>query len=287
MPDLVRRDPRLYLVWGLATSWLVLLVWAALPCRSPLAGALQALAIVLFVVCHGSLSNGWKGIGVFFLISLVVSFLLEATSIATGFPFGFYVHNALGPKPLGVPLSVPLGYFFLGWLAWCVARVIIRDDPSVSSRVSQFATPLVAAFVLTGYDYAYDPIGSTVLGMWTYRTPSGYFGVPLSNFLGWLLTAWIFFQLFALIEGRFPSRIRLGPSFWALPCLIWGLGVLQYPIKFFEASASLVTVANRQFVISDIYEASVIAALLSMGFSATIAVLRLWNVYDAGERRVK
>jgi uncharacterized membrane protein len=177
------------------------------PARQVIFNGLQALLLMAFIVMHATASDGWRDFFVYFALAAGVSFRLEATSIAYGFPFGFYTHNAAGPKPLGVPLHVPLGYAFLGWLAWSLARVIVRSGPNDGGDAHRFTTPIIAALVLMGYDFAYDSIGSTARGMWTYRDHSGYFGVPLSNFLGWLLTGWLFFQAYALI-GRSSRPLR-------------------------------------------------------------------------------
>jgi uncharacterized membrane protein len=277
------REPavvRLILCWIFAALWLLSVPGSVVPAgwgSGGIASGLQALSIVLFVVTHASLSNGWRGFGLFFAIAVVVAFLLEASSIATGFPFGFYVHNVAGPKPLGVPPHVPISYAILGWLAWTLARLIVRQHPCDAGGLNRFTTPVVASFILTAYDYAYDPIGSTVLGMWSYHRPSGYFGVPLSNFLGWMFTGWVFFQLFALVESRFPpNRAAVTQtSYWLLPCLIWAASAVQYPIRMAYAPAGSVTVAGRTFVTADVYEAAVVAALLTMVFSAVTAAFRI------------
>jgi len=61
--------------------------------------ALVLLIAVLFALIHGSARYGWSGIAVFIAICLVVSNILENTSILTGFPFGHYHYtDSLGPK---------------------------------------------------------------------------------------------------------------------------------------------------------------------------------------------
>ena len=259
-----------------AALWCGLFVWSILTGNN-IAVGLQAFALLLFVVMHAALSNSWRGFCAFFAIAIIVSFAFEASSIATGFPFGSYHHNAPGPKPLGVPMAVPIYYALLGWLAWTLARLIIRRHPWDAAGQNRFTTPIVATFILAGYDFAFDAIGSTVMKMYTYDNPSGYFGVPLSNFLGWLLTGWVFFQLFALVEEQFPAmrRVILQKEFWLMPCLVWGIEALQYPIKHALAPAGTVAVAGRVFITSDIYEASVVVSLLTMLFAATTAALRL------------
>lgn len=278
-----RKDTdHLKLCWSLAVIWLGIFLVSLLQQGSSTAAywsAAQALILVVFVVVHGWLSYGWKGFGAYVLIAAVVSFLLEASSIATGFPFGYYVHHQPGPKPLGVPIPVVFGYVILGWLAWTLARVIARDAPSNPGGQNRFTTPLIASFILAGYDFSYDAIGSTVLNMWTYRDPGGHFGVPLKNYLGWLFTGWLYFQLFALIEDRFhPKAASMRKSFWLLPCLIWLVMALQYPAMFAAASSAMVERGGDTFDVAHIYEAAVAGSLFTMVFVSLVAMVRLQSM---------
>jgi putative membrane protein len=271
---------------GLAALWFASFLVATLLAGSQsgqAAAGIQALCLIVFVFVHGSLAYGWRGFLTYLSFSWVVGFAYEASSIATGFPFGFYKHNATpGPRIMDVPLAVALGYAILGWFGWTLGRVIARERPTDTGGIGGFATPVIASFVLAGYDFAYDPIGSTVLDLFTYRNPSGFMGVSVKNFLGWLLTGWTFFQLFALVERRFPpNAVAKRREFWLLPCLIWFVMALQYPIMFANAPLGTVTRGNRTFVIADVYEAAVAAALFTLTFTAIVAVVR---IYGASER---
>lgn len=289
------RDPvlvRLGLCWIFAALWLLCSLGSAIPeglVGDGVAFGLKALCTMLFVATHASLSNGWRGGGLFFVFAVAVAFVFEASSIATGFPFGFYVHNSEGFKLLGVPPSVAFVYAMFGWLAWTLARLIVRQHPCDTGGFNCFTTPLVASFILTGYDYTVDPIVSTVLGKVSYGFPSGYFGVPLTNFLGWMFTGWVFFQLFALVESRFPpNRAAVTrASFWLLPCFIWAVTAVQYPLKFAFAPEGSVTLAGRTFVTADVYESSVVAALLTLVFTAVTAAFRVGAIVPREKTSVR
>ncbi|WP_197063637.1 carotenoid biosynthesis protein [Novosphingobium malaysiense] len=232
------------------------------------------LLILLFV--QGSIARGWRGAIVFFVILGVVSFAFEATSIATGFPFGFFTHHTPGPRPLKVPIAVLLGYSVYGWLAWVLTKAML-GPLAVHNRLYLLAAPIAGSFVLVGYDYPWDAIGATILHTHSYRTPSGLFGVPLSNFLGWLLTGWAAFQLVALAERKWPeaplaktrSYLLVSPVIWA------GLG-LSYVLRWWSAPAGMTSVAGRTFVIADIYEASAAIALPAMLLPAIVAVIMIY-----------
>jgi len=279
---------RLRLCWVLAFCWFIVFLSGTLPgSNTAVSQSLQALLLLLFVVLHASLSYGYKGFATYAGIACVVSFVMEATSIQSGFPFGFYTHNVAGLKPLGVPLYVPLVYMTAGWMAWVLSQLITRDQPSEASGAARFTTPLIAAFVLTFFDFPLDPTGATVQGLWTFRHPGGYFGVPLTNFLGWLLTGWLFFQLFALLERRFGSERAStvhSSGYWLLPCLVWAGMAVQFPIKYATSPQGTVSVGARVFVIADVYESSVIAALLTMVFAALVAIMRIWSPAAVAQR---
>ena len=55
------------------------------------------------------------------------------------------------------------------------------------------------------WDLTVDPISSTLQGLWVWTTPGAYFGVPISNFFGWFLVVYLFFQIFALYISRYDT----------------------------------------------------------------------------------
>src|SRR5437870_10682184 len=97
-------------LWTLVLINVVLtLVNVVFPGNIPI--ALLILMPLPFVLLHGALRYKWSGIITFFLISLVVSNLLENSSILTGFAFGHYYYtDLLGPKLFLVPLLIGPAY---------------------------------------------------------------------------------------------------------------------------------------------------------------------------------
>lgn len=255
---------------ALTAAWIATSLAAAAlsgTATGPAVAGAQALLLLTLALVHGGLTLGGRGICTFLLIVGTVSFLLEASSIAYGFPFGFYVHFTPGPRLLEVPLLVPLGYVVFGWFAWCIALLIVGEDSG------RFVTPVVAAFVLAGYDYAFDPVGATALHAYAYRTPSGLMGVPLVNFLGWLFTGWVGYQIFTLIGRR--QRRAPGIVLTAIPVIIWCVMALGYTVQFAHAPSGMTTVGDRRFVIADVYETAVAISIMAMVFPALLAALKL------------
>src|SRR2546428_13434073 len=120
--------PRL---WTLVLLNVVLtLVNAVFPNHIPVPILIPLLVVVplAFALFHGAVRYHWSGILTFLVICLVVSNVLENTSILTGFPFGHYHYTSdLGPKLFLVPLLICPAYFFSGYLAWVLSTVLIAD----------------------------------------------------------------------------------------------------------------------------------------------------------------
>src|ERR1700682_6434144 len=165
------------------------------------------LITVLFALIHGAVRYGWSGIVTFIVISLVVSNILENTSILTGFPFGHYHYtDLLGPKLFLVPLLIGPAYVATGYLAWVLANVLVGDVRRGASAFTTFAVPFVGAFLMAMWDLSFDPGFSTVRHFWIWEQGGGYFGVPLTNYLGWFFTVYVFLQLFALFVRFRPGN---------------------------------------------------------------------------------
>lgn len=271
------------LVWPTFAIWAIACLAGAALAGSTIgsvAAGVQALFLIILVAIHGSATIGWRGIGTFVAIVAPVTFLLEASSIATGFPFGFYVHHMAGPSLLGVPAVVVTGYVLLGWIAWNVACALIRVSGS-SGPFDRLTMPIVAAFVLAGYDFVVDPINATALHLYSYRHPGGTFGVPLTNFLGWLFTGWVAFQIFSLVEPRRTGTATTGLSLALLPCLVWVVIAAQYPILLAHAPTGLSVVGDRHYVTVDIYTFAVSASLFAMLLPALVGIARIAQVAGA------
>ncbi len=256
-------------------NWIFIALWAAatgygllVPSAGSVAGSLPLAALLAFCLVHGAGRYGWAGIGIFLAIALVVANAYENLSIATGFPFGLYHHTeAMGPKLFLVPVVVGPLFFCGSYIAWTLAEILLGRARSA------VVTPLVAAFIVTGWDICGDAIGATVQGNWIYAAGGGYFGVPLSNFLGWYLTTWTIFQLFAL-TGR-KARVREA-GYWQQAPVFWAVMSLPYPLLWLGRPAGSVTdQAGTAWQVGHIFEAAAIMSIFAMLFVAVLAAARV------------
>jgi putative membrane protein len=244
---------------------------------------LSALLPLAFAVIHGSKQYGWRGILAFALICLVVSNAFENVSILTGFPFGHYHYgDNLGPKLFLVPLLIGLAYLGMGYLSWTVARVILNGARPAADR--SFALPVLAGFVMVSWDLTFDPVASTIGQSWIWRDGGAYFGVPVSNFLGWYLTVFVFFQLFALYQSARPARpqsaaleLTTEPSWW--PALaLYAATALRPVVTLLFPPTGAATIIDQAGVIwtgDALYGVCALAGIFTMGAFFMLALLRL------------
>jgi putative membrane protein len=155
----------------------------------------------------------------------VFGFAIETIGIATGLPYGkFFYGDSLGPKALGlVPYLLPISYLPL---------VIGAVAASWNDSLGPYYRSLVvfrSALLLTLMDGVLDP-GAASLGFWVWAEGGAYYGVPLSNYAGWLLSGTLAAALL-LAAGRWrgappPGLLdsaALAVAFWTGVAIVSGL----------------------------------------------------------------
>jgi len=183
----------LFLLAGLYPGLVPVVVSVALHIFPPLA----------FALIHGARVYGWGGALTFAGLSVAVGNAFENLSIRTGFPFGHYIFTErMGPRILQVPVLLGLAYVGMGYLSWTVASEVLGGHGNTRAGWRKATLPLLASVVMTAWDVAMDPIWSTIGHLWIWQQGGDYFGVPVSNFLGWLLTNYMIYQLFAVAIRR-------------------------------------------------------------------------------------
>jgi putative membrane protein len=244
--------------------------------------ALLLLVLVAFSLIHGAIRYRWSGIATFIVICLVVSNILENTSILTGFPFGHYHYtsgSALGPKIFLVPVLIAPAYFATGYLAWALSNVLVGDVRRESSALTTFAVPFIASFLMVVWDLCLDPGASTVRHIWIWEQGGGYFGVPLTNYLGWFFTVYLFFQLFAL----FLRFRKAGPevtwprSYYAQSVMMYAVIGLTFVLDYLVVgtNSQVTDAAGVVWQTRSIAEAAATVSIFTMIFAAALSTMKM------------
>lgn len=242
--------------------------------------ACHIVPTALFALIHGARVYRLRGIIIFALLSIIIGNLLETVGVLTGFPFGQYSFTErMGPRLLLVPILMGPAYFGMGYLSWTVARLILGRQVGMS-KLRVVVLPLAAALVMVAWDLSIDPVLSTLGRYWIWQHGGPYFGVPISNFLGWYLTNYVIFQAFALYQFRRSTPLDRGPSAYS------GLAVLLYAItaggnvlRLFSTSgrSTVFDPAGVPWSVNSINSVSAVASLFVMGGFALVAWIRLMS----------
>ncbi len=184
-----------------------------------------AIPILLCLSCvvHAVDTRGWRTAVLLFASACVIAFCAELVGSTTGFIFGAYSYtDLLGARlPGGVPWVIPLAWFMVSYPAWCASDFLMAGitDVERGRAARTYLKPLsaarkrsvfsvmhiaVAAFAVTAYDLSLDP-RMVADGAWVWRDRGAYFGVPVSNYLGWFATALVIFGVWSVILGWVPA----------------------------------------------------------------------------------
>lgn len=202
--------------------------------------------IVLSTVVLGVLVR-WKPREFFLPVVLVFfsSWAVEALGVQTGMPFGSY-HYATGLGALlpgQVPWSIPL--------SWAVAVLAVHYLlRRMSPDAGRLRRVMAGSLLLLAWDLVLDPAMSSVLPFWIWGTDGFWYGVPLSNLLGWYVSGAFFLGMLELLPRRIeflPTRNSLGAYLLLLCAMPLAMVVLA---GYWLAIAGFVLVAGLGLALS-------------------------------------
>lgn len=132
---------------------------------------------------------------VWMLVGFGIAYACEWSSTRNGFPFGLYHYlDATRDRELwisNVPFFDSLSFVFLSFVSWATARRLLDTPVDGSGRIGGGPGVIaLAVLLMVAIDLVCDPLSvrgdEWFLGrIFYYETPGAFFGVPVSNFLGW------------------------------------------------------------------------------------------------------
>ena len=153
----------------------------------------------------------------------ILAYAIEAIGVTTGLPYGtFYYGDALGPRLVGiVPYLLPLSY----------APLVVGAVAAAWGARLRLLHVLYATLLLVWMDAVLDP-GAASLGFWVWPQGGVYYGIPLSNYAGWLFSGALATALL-LAAGRWSASPRpalldsatIATSFWTGVAVLTGMVV--------------------------------------------------------------
>ncbi|MBN1137118.1 MAG: carotenoid biosynthesis protein [Anaerolineae bacterium] len=180
--------------------------------RAATLGVLAQAAATLFALACGWSARRLVGVAA---VVLPATWAVEKVGVTTGWLFGRYAYTgALQPQLAGVPIVIPLAWLMMLATAWAVASAILPEQsakaaggPACPGWWYRLRYAALSGLAFAAWDLYLDP-QMVARRLWLWEEPSGYFGIPWLNYLGW----WCSATLLTLIAGpgsRGMPRLRL------------------------------------------------------------------------------
>ncbi|WP_152042683.1 bisanhydrobacterioruberin hydratase [Salinigranum salinum] len=150
------------------------------------------------------------------------SYGIEFLGVHTGVPYGEFFYGVdLGPTVFGVPLGLPVFFIPLVMNAYLLVALLLGGR--AASRPLRLVSVVAAVLAM---DLVLDP-GAVALGFWVYPNGGLYYGVPLSNYAGWVLSATVAVVALDVAFSRTALLRRLSETEYMLDDLVsfvilWG-----------------------------------------------------------------
>ena len=218
LPFLAGPDPS----WTEANGWLLA----------------TAASVSLMAFAHACYNLSVRDGLLMLALGVGVSLAAEYAGLRWRLPFGYhYIYNpALQPLLLGqVPAAVPPLWFALAYTPVVfLRRMSVRLRGRLDIRRVVLKTGLCSLFLMA-MDLFLDPLGVSG-GAWTWPDGGSYFGIPLMNFVGWIVVGVVIYLPYFLLAGadvasRRPVAARLDAAFAALSVSLTGLCLLACSVR--------------------------------------------------------
>lgn len=118
----------------------------------------------------------------FISVLILYTYLIEIIGVRTGYPYGEFEYGiSLGPMILDIPLALPV--FFIPLVINSYLLCLLLFD-FTKNKLLRVPTVVITVILI---DMILDP-AAVALGFWSYESGI-YYGVPISNYIGWILSA--------------------------------------------------------------------------------------------------
>lgn len=193
---------------------------------------------------------GWKRTWVMFGITWATAFVCEFLSTRIGFPFGdyFYTGSTVGEELyiFNIPFMDSLSFTFLLYASYCLALWFVLPFQTSSHPLGRhfflkdiLSWPVIGltCLLFMCIDIVIDPValqgGRWFLGqVYGYPEPGVYFGVPLTNFLGWFIVGLLAMIGYRVADQR-PGILPKLPQTIPVQEILLGCG-LYYGVLLFN-----------------------------------------------------
>ncbi|MDQ2051264.1 bisanhydrobacterioruberin hydratase [Natronolimnohabitans sp. A-GB9] len=165
---------------------------------------------------------GWWALGCLGALT-AYTYAIELIGVRTDWPYGAFEYTIqLGPMLLGaVPIALPLFFIPLVLNAYLLTLLVFG-----AWTETPFVRIPVAIVAVVAIDLVLDP-AAVAVGFWAFEPAGVYYGVPVSNYVGWVISGTVAVVLVDLAFDRAALLERVRDCEFLLDdlvsfVLLWG-----------------------------------------------------------------
>jgi len=225
----------------LFASWLLIAVISYFVAFQPLLKLPElptiviTISLALFGLVHGTYYLGAGRTAAFFLLTLAVSWLFEYIGLTTGVVGTYYYTDIMGPALGGVPIRILFAWFTMVYPAYIMATLIAGRGGNWGKIA---LTAALASMIITSWDLALDP-SAIDAGAWIWVDGGQYFGIPYSNYAGWIVTTFIIYAIYGFFDHK-AVRDDEGFASTSAPVAAYALMMARYIINPIPPEVALI-----------------------------------------------
>jgi predicted secreted hydrolase/uncharacterized membrane protein len=230
-------------------------MFSTLGAISPAFVLIEAINYLLTVVV---LIHAWRrepSLAWLMVTGIVMGYLVELSQ-TTHEPPPYYYTEALVFLPGRVPLGVVLSWGIIFFSLFNVLRAIAAPI---------WLAPMVAGLMAVGLDLVTDP-SFVALGFWVWNEPSGWFGIPWVNYVGWFVIVTGFFATWNFCQKHIKPDEK--NFFWDLVRSVVTLGVA------FGAFVGIMLAYVELFQVWKLVPEQIVAG----GLFAVVGAIVIWHM---------
>ena len=234
--DLAKKKNQNKILPGLAVLFLILFIYSSiahplleeiieLP-KIPGGIAIKTIFMLFFSIFHAWHILGLKNTLIFFALTILISWGYEQVGVETGLIYGAYHYtDELGEKLGHVPIIIPIAWFMMIYPSYIIANLI--SNTHLTKNIPKIILiAALSAVIMTTWDLVIDPyLSGPTQNAWVWEEGGPYFGIPIHNYFGWLLTTFTIYLVYRLQENktRWHPNITHTKFILALPVAAYGL----------------------------------------------------------------
>jgi uncharacterized membrane protein len=214
------------------------------------AGSLWTYIGFAFVLIHSSIVLSKKRTMILFIISMVIGLFFELVGVKYGWLFGTYHYNlnaSSSPFIFGlVPYLTVVSWAVIIYMSYSITNIFLTGFKFRKTDLNKLKPVHLIPFIIllsvidgliaTNLDMILDPVTiSQQIPGWFWTFGGTYFGIPISNFIGWFTVTFIATVIFRFFETLKPLNAPSSHLSSFVPASIVGLYLMFFIVYAFKA----------------------------------------------------